>query len=485
MYDQMATSGAPLSLDSAMPLLSLYSFFLMTFLIGGVCAVGVATLPLFFAIIYAISLVLKALSNGGSLFFKIALLMFRGLLRSPLRTSLSYLALFVLTAVLACIYTVINFIGLVTTEKDSNFKVIVTEKYTIPSQMPPAYEQRVIDLLAQLPKDLQPVNGADDVIAWSFVGGTTDPTNPRPENAIFMFCVDPLKITTMMDGLEKKDLTDNEYAEMQRLTALMKEDYKRIIVSKARLEKMTLKVGRKIKITSLFYKDIVFDFEIIGELPDGKYEGVGFCSREYLDRMLSSYSKSHNNEQHPLADKCVNLIWVRVPKKESYERLAAMVNDPKYFSGPAAKMETASAGIGSFLDAYKDIFFGMKFILCPAMVGIMSLVIANAISISVRERRGEMAVLKVLGFRPVHVMGLILSEAILIGFFAGFMSTFLCWAGLGNVKIQIAFLGAFYVPSVVMLYGTILGMAVAFVGSIGPALSARKIKVSDVFAKVA
>ena len=157
MYDQMATSGAPLSLDSAMPLLSLYSFFLMALLIGGVCAVGVATLPLFFAIIYAISLVLKALSNGGCLFFKSALLMFRGLLRSPLRTSLSYLALFVLTAVLACIYSVINFIGLVTTEKDANFKVIVTEKYTIPSQMPPAYEQRVIDLLAQLPKDLQPV----------------------------------------------------------------------------------------------------------------------------------------------------------------------------------------------------------------------------------------------------------------------------------------------------------------------------------------
>ena len=50
MYDQMATSGAPLSLDSAMPLLSLYSFFLMALLIGGVCAVGVATLPLFFAI---------------------------------------------------------------------------------------------------------------------------------------------------------------------------------------------------------------------------------------------------------------------------------------------------------------------------------------------------------------------------------------------------------------------------------------------------
>ena len=49
----------------------------------------------------------------------------------------------------------------------------------------------------------------------------------------------------------------------------------------------------------------------------------------------------------------------------------------------------------------------------------MSLVVANAISISVRERRTEMAVLKVLGFQPRHVMLLVLGEALLVGFLAG------------------------------------------------------------------
>jgi len=50
--------------------------------------------------------------------------------------------------------------------------------------------------------------------------------------------------------------------------------------------------------------------------------------------------------------------------------------------------------------AYRDIFLGVKYILVPAVLVSMALVIANAISISVRERRGEMAVLKVLGFGP-------------------------------------------------------------------------------------
>ena len=44
----------------------------------------------------------------------------------------------------------------------------------------------------------------------------------------------------------------------------------------------------------------------------------------------------------------------------------------------------------------------------------MSLVIANAISISVRERRTEMAVLKVLGF-ALQILRLVLGEALLLG----------------------------------------------------------------------
>jgi putative ABC transport system permease protein len=103
----------------------------------------------------------------------------------------------------------------------------------------------------------------------------------------------------------------------------------------------------------------------------------------------------------------------------------------------------------------------------------------------VRERRGELAVLKVLGFQPWHVMSLVLGEALLIGAIAGGMSTFLAWYMLGNFKIQVAFLGAFAVPSETLIYGPLLGMAVALAGSILPALSAKNVKVSEVFSKVA
>ena len=185
-----------------------------------------------------------------------------------------------------------------------------------------------------------------------------------------------------------------------------------------------------------------------------------------------------------MQDKALNLIWVRLPNKAAFERLNGMIGEDK-FNSPPVKMETASSGIGSWMDAYKDIFWGMKYILTPAMVGIMCLVIVNAISIGVRERRTEMAVLKVLGFQPRHVMALVLGEAVLVGLMAGGMAAFLSWFMIGNLKLQIAFFGAFFVPWQALVYGPALGVGVAVLGSLGPALSAKNVRVAEVFSRVA
>jgi putative ABC transport system permease protein len=118
----------------------------------------------------------------------------------------------------------------------------------------------------------------------------------------------------------------------------------------------------------------------------------------------------------------------------------------------------------------------------------MSLVIANAISISVRERRTEMAVLKVLGFGPGQILVLVLGEALLLGVFAGLASAGLAYlfinTYLGGLKFPIAFFPAFFVPDQALLWGPILGALTALAGSLLPAWSARQVKVAEVFSKI-
>ena len=92
----------------------------------------------------------------------------------------------------------------------------------------------------------------------------------------------------------------------------------------------------------------------------------------------------------------------------------------------------------------------MRWVLAPACILTLSMLIANAIGISVRERRMEMAVLKVIGFRPYQILLLVLIESLLLGTLAGLLSAVLTYTivnwGFGGLKFPIAFFDVFLIP---------------------------------------
>jgi putative ABC transport system permease protein len=100
-----------------------------------------------------------------------------------------------------------------------------------------------------------------------------------------------------------------------------------------------------------------------------------------------------------------------------------------------------------------------------------------------------MAVMKVLGFGPNTIMFLVLGEAVLVGVSGGLLSAGITWHlvnnVLGGLKFPIAFFPAFFIPPAALWWGPALGGLTALAGSILPAWSARTVKVSEVFSKVA
>jgi putative ABC transport system permease protein len=477
--------------------------------LGGVAILaGIATLPIFFLIVFLLEQLLSFAASSGFTAFKVANLVLRGLRRAPLRTALTYLALFVLTFVLCFIFAILTLVDNKLKDKESNFKALVTEKYTIPSLQPPGYIDKVTDFAMQLPEGERPVNGPDDVMAWSFLLATTNPQKMLPENFIFLFGMNPMRVInkdkngnyfSVLDDELVSSLSESERDLLYSVCKELADDPGKIAVGPARLETLGMQVGDEIKLYSSMYKNIEFKFKIAATLPPGKFEGFGFMNQKALFRALDAYRDDTSfldtsvmerkskpaGVEHPMARSCVNLIWIRLPNKAGFEKLAAMVDDPRNFSNPAVKLETESSGIGTFMASFKDMVSLMRYFIAPAMIIMMSLIVANAIGISVRERRTELAVLKVLGFRPWQVMALILGEAMLIGLLGGMVSSWIAYFGLQQVKFPIAFLGVFKIPESALLYGPLLGVTVAFVGSIGPALTARKVKVSEVFARVA
>ena len=143
--------------------------------------------------------------------------------------------------------------------------------------------------------------------------------------------------------------------------------------------------------------------------------------------------------------------------------------------------------IARFMESYRDIFWGIRWVLTPAVLFTLVLVLANAISISVRERGTEIAILKVLGFRPGHILILVLGEALAIGAIAGFASAagaYVVINGMGGFKFPIAFFPTFLIPIDALWWGFCIGTLTSLAGSILPAWSACSVKVSEVFSKV-
>lgn len=409
-------------------------------------------------------------------------LMLKNLGRNPVRTSLIALAITVLVASVTLIWTVVYFLDAVTRERSKDFKLIITERWQLPSQVPMKHADYLDPSSPSFLPELQGKYGPKDFMTWSFYGGSVDPTKRTAQDIVFFFVMNPDHIKSMMDDLDTLD---------DGLIQKLKATRNGCLVGKDRLANINKKVGERFKVYSFNYKGIDLDFEIVGELPEGRYNQSAIMRTDYFLGAFEQYErdKGKAHELQAPDDRRLNLIWIRVPDRATFNEVGGLLEKTPVFAQRPVKVETASSGIGSFLEAYADLLWGMKYLLVPVILIIMALVVAIAISISIRERRTEIAVMKVLGFKPAQVMNLVIGESLILGVVSGFLAALLTYGFInwmiGGIKFPIAFFPAFLISEWALAWGPAMGAFCAAAGSFFPAQQARAVRVSEVFARVA
>lgn len=111
------------------------------------------------------------------------------------------------------------------------------------------------------------------------------------------------------------------------------------------------------------------------------------------------------------------------------------------------------------------------------------LVTGNTMATSVRERVGELAVLKTVGYSDRFVLGLVLAESLLIALQGGLLGMLLAFGiapGLGNALPGMTF----FVPIRHLLLGVALTVAVGLGAGLLPALAAMRLRVVDALRRV-
>ncbi len=459
-------------------------------IIGGILAVTFIALPPFFLLLFVGEKLLARLPLGRP--GRFLLIMVKNLWRNALRTGLTFLATFVLVFVVTMVWSVLHFMDELAAEKTKDLKVIVTEKWQMASHLPMAYERPLSE--GGVPPNRAGTVHPMDSMTWQiFLGSTTREKMTRAD-IVFFIALEPRKLLTMMDEVmdevrpggsgKMEKLRPEQVHELENCVAKMEKDKRAAIVGTTRLMMLNKKVGERFTVYGSNVAGIDLEFEIIGVFPPGRYNEFAVMNRKYLNDAIDAYPGSHGNRQHPLANKSLDMVWLKVLDKNQFNQLAQQIDSSPSFSSPAVKCQTLSAAVATVLEGSKTIIWGLRWLLAPGILAVMALVLSNAISISVRERRGEMALLKVLGFQPFQIVALVTGEAIVLGAIGGFLSTLFSIVMIDWVLVS--FTSAILnVPDSALWWGPLVGGLAALAGSLLPAWSACKVKVSDVMARVA
>jgi len=181
---------------------------------------------------------------------------------------------------------------------------------------------------------------------------------------------------------------------------------------------------------------------------------------------------------HPWGDQ-VGYYMVGVTRPDAATEVAIAIDQMFKNSLAETLTETEKAFQQGFIAMSGAIVMAIQIVSFVVIIIIMA-VGANTMAMTTRERIGEYAILKTLGFGGGHIAGLILGESLVITLFGCVLGIVLTFPA---AKVFSSELGAYFpnfnVERTTLLFDLLAALAVAFTAAIIPIHRAIRIKIAD------
>lgn len=172
---------------------------------------------------------------------------------------------------------------------------------------------------------------------------------------------------------------------------------------------------------------------------------------------------------------------VRVASPELGVGVAKAIDAEFANSASETRTQTESAFAASFMQQMGNIEF-LILAIGSVVFFTLLLVTGNTMAIAVRERTGELAVLKAVGYSDRFVLGLVLAESVLIAVLGGAIGL---WFAQGMVEQDFSGgLIAMYLPSSALVAGAAVTVATGLIAGLLPAISAMRLSVVDALRRI-
>jgi len=245
------------------------------------------------------------------------------------------------------------------------------------------------------------------------------------------------------------------------------------IVGRQTAEKFHWKIGDKVPIRSpIWHKSDgsdTWDFDVVGiyDSPDKSTDLTAMFFRyDYFDESRPDRAKGS-----------VGWYTIRIKDPSQAAEIAKRVDAEFENSDAETKTEPEGAMAQEWASQVGNIALIVTGILSAVFFTIL-LVTGNTMAQAVRERTGELGVLKAIGFTNAQVVGMVLVESCLLTVLGGVAGLGLAWLVVSNGDPTHGSLPTFFFPKSDLLLGLGLSLLLGVLTGIVPAWQAMRLQVA-------
>ena len=378
---------------------------------------------------------------------KYAVLVFKNLVRSKRRTFLTVLSIAVSLFIFSALVSVPTVADQILGNTASSTRIAMHNKAGLAYSIPVAYKQRVVTL-----------PHVEVVVPESWFGGVYHEVSDQFPN----LAADPEQVDKMWPDW---GISPEQFEQFKKIRTAA-------LVGTETMKRFHLHVGQQIQLRGTLYPFNV-TLQIVGTISGKAPPSFLLFRRDYLEEAAGRPG-------------IVDNMWIKVDKPENVPQVIATIDEGFANSSAETASESEAAFIGSFLEQYRT-FFRMAELLGFIVVLTIGLVAANTAAMSIRERRGEIAVMRSMGFPSRTILSLLLAESLIIGLIGGVLgcgSAYLLLKvfSIGNVGGP---LGTIMMPPVILAETLGVAALIGLFSAMVPASSAARRNIVDALRTVA
>jgi len=185
------------------------------------------------------------------------------------------------------------------------------------------------------------------------------------------------------------------------------------------------------------------------------------------------------------ANKVTGIYYLKVDSPENVPQVAAAIDRMFENSDAPTKTLTEKQFQLSFVEMMGNVKFLINVISLVILVAV-TLIVANTVAMSARERVTEIAVMRTLGFGRGHILGFILSESVLMSLLGGCLGVLLAkylfipmLLAVGDKTAISIWLTNFRVSPQTLTLAFIVSVGVGIVAGFAPAIQSSRVKIVD------